>query len=271
MIKRPLLAGLSAAALALSLAACGSGSDSTAKASDSPATGNAKPAVKTISSGKLTVCSDVPYAPFETEDASSPSGFSGFDIEVIDFIAKKMNLTLAVVPTAFAPIQSGVALNASQCDVAASAITINDERKAKLDFSEPYFDSEQSLLVPDGSAIKTIADLDGKNVGVQDATTGQAYTAKNAPKAKAVAFPDDGKMFQALKAGSVVALLQDIGVNALHQKQGGFKIVETYKTDEQYGFAIKKGNTAVLDAVNTGLKEMRDSGDYKTVYDKYFG
>lgn len=268
MNMRPLAAGLSAAALALALTACGSDSDSD-KGSDKSPEGSS--AISTIADGKLTVCSDIPYAPFEEEDASAPSGFSGFDIDVMQFIADGLDLELTVVPTAFAPIQSGAALNASQCDVAASAITINDERKANLDFSDPYFDSEQSLLVPDGSDITSIEDLAGKKVGVQDATTGQAYATDNAPEADIVAFPDDGKMLQAIKAGAVDALLQDLGVNALHQANGGFTIVETYDTDEQYGFAIKKGNTALLDAVNEQLAEMRDSGEYDTVHAKYFG
>lgn len=266
MNKRPLIAGLSAAALALTLAACGSDSEGSADKA-----GSSESALKVVSSGKLTVCSDVPYAPFEVEDSSAKSGFSGFDIEVIEYVAGQLDLELSVVPTAFAPIQSGAALNAAQCDVAASAITINDERKANLEFSDAYFDSEQSLLVPDGSPITSINDLAGKKVGVQDATTGQTYTAEKAPKAEAVAFADDGKMFLALKSGSVDALLQDIGVNALHQSQGGYKIVETYPTNEQYGFAIKKGNTELLTAVNEALTDMRDEGAYKTVFDKYFG
>ncbi|MGN0063413.1 MAG: transporter substrate-binding domain-containing protein [Nocardioides sp.] len=268
MIIRPLAAGLSAAALALALTACGS--DSSEDKKDSKADGSTA-SVATIADGKLTVCSDVPYAPFEQEDASAPSGFSGFDIDVIQYIADGLGLELSVVPTAFAPIQSGAALNASQCDVAASAITINEERKANLDFTDAYFDSEQSLLVPEGSDIASIADLDGAKVGVQDATTGQAYATDNAKGAEIVAFPDDGKMFQAIKSGAVDALLQDLGVNALHQTEGGFTIVETYDTAEQYGFAIKKGNTELLEAVNEQLAEMRESGEYDTVHAKYFG
>ncbi len=267
MNMRPLAAGLSVAALALALTACGSDDESKPDASKAP---EGAATVATINEGTLTVCSDVPYAPFEQEDASAPSGFSGFDIDVISYIAEGLGLELSVVPTAFAPIQSGAALNASQCDVAASAITINDERKANLDFSDPYFDSEQSLLVPDGSDIASIDDLDGAKVGVQDATTGQTYATDNASGAEIVAFPDDGKMFQALKAGAVDALLQDLGVNALHQTGGGFTIVETYDTNEQYGFAIKKGNTELLDAVNEQLAEMRESGEYDTVHATYF-
>ena len=261
---RPLAAGLSAVALALALTACGSDSDDKSEAGNDSG-------LKTVAAGKLTVCSDVPYAPFEEEDASSPSGFTGFDIDVVQYIADGLDLELSVVPTAFAPIQSGAALNASQCDLAASAITINDERKANLDFSDAYFDSVQSLLVPEGSDIKAIGDLDGKKVGVQDATTGQAYATDNAKGAEIVAFPDDGKMYQAIKSGAVDALLQDLGVNALHQSDGGFTIVETYDTEEQYGLAVKKGNTAMLDAVNEQLTKMRDSGEYDSVHAEYFG
>lgn len=269
MNMRPLAAGLTAAALTIALSACSS--DSEEKTSEAKGTDGAASAITTVADGKLTVCSDLPYAPFEFEDPESPSGFSGFDIDVVQFVADELELELSVVPTAFGPIQSGAALNASQCDVAASAITINDERKAVIDFSAPYFDASQSLLVPSGSDITAIADLDGKNVGVQDATTGQAYATDNAEGASIVAFPDDGKMFQALKAGSVDALLQDLGVNALHTEDGGFEIVETYSTDEQYGLAMKKGNTALVEAVDAALVEMRDNGAYDEVHAKYFG
>lgn len=253
-----ILTPLAVAALALSLAACGSDSDSDDEGA-------------LVSAGKLTVCSDLPYAPFEYEDAESPSGYSGFDIDIVQYIADELEVDLEVVPTSFTPIQGGTALNAKQCDIGASAITIDDVRAEKLSFSDPYFDSEQSLLVPKGSSIKTIADLKGKSVGVQADTTGEDYAADNAKDAEQVAFPDDGKMFQALKAKTVDALLQDIGVNALHASDGDYEIVETYPTKEQYGLAIRKGNDELLDDVNEALQEMRDSGEYQKTYDKYFG
>lgn len=251
-----ILTPFAVAALTLSLAACGSDSDNDEGA--------------LVSEGKLTVCSDLPYAPFEYEDPESPSGYSGFDIDIVQYIADELEVDLEVVPTSFAPIQGGTALNAKQCDIGASAITINDDRAEKLAFSDPYFDSDQSLLVPEGSDIEELADLDGKSVGVQADTTGQAYAAENADGAEQVAFPDDGKMFQALKAGTVDALLQDIGVNALHASDGDYTIVETYPTAEQYGLAIRKGNDELLEDVNAALQEMRDSGDYQKAYDKYF-
>ncbi len=267
-IVRSSIALVSTLALATVLTACGSddggdsGSDDSGSSADSGLT--------TISSGTLTVCSDVPYPPFEDFDESSESGFKGFDIDVVQGIADGLDLELAVKDSSFDALQSGQALNANQCDLAASAMTITDERKAALDFSDGYYDSEQSLLVTEGSDIASIDDLDGAKVGVQQGTTGKAYAEENASGADIVSFPSDAEMFQAIKAGQVDALLQDLPVNLDHQNAGGFEVVETYSTDEQYGLAMKKGNTALVDAVNEQLTEMRDSGAYDDIYNTYF-
>jgi polar amino acid transport system substrate-binding protein len=266
-IIRSSIALASTVALATVLTACGSddGGDS---ASDNSSGGAS--AITTISSGTLTVCSDVPYPPFEDFDESAESGFKGFDIDIVQTIADGLDLKLAVKDSSFDALQSGQALNAGQCDMAASAMTITEERKAGIDFSDGYYDSEQSLLVPEGSDITSIADLAGKKVGVQQGTTGKSYTEENAPDADIISFPSDAEMFQAIKAGQVDALLQDLPVNLDHQKAGGFTVVETYKTDEQYGLAIKKGNTALVDAVNEQLTAMHDDGTYDEIYNTYF-
>jgi polar amino acid transport system substrate-binding protein len=256
-----------ALALALTLTACG-GDDSGDSGSDS-GTGSAS-GLDTVASGTLTVCSDVPYPPFEDFDDSSESGFKGFDIDIVQAIAEGLDLELAVKDSSFDALQSGQALNASQCDIAASAMTITEERKAALDFSDGYYDSQQSLLVAEDSDIASIEDLDGVKVGVQQGTTGKAYTEENASGADIVSFPSDAEMFQAIKAGQVEALLQDLPVNINHQDAGGFKVVETYSTDESYGLAMKKGNTALVDAVNEQLTEMREDGSYDEIYNTYF-
>jgi len=259
MNVRSLAAALAACALGLSLAACGGGGGSTTKSG-----------AQLISAGKLTVCSDVPYAPFEDFDKSSPTGFKGFDVDMTTYIAKGMNLDLVFKDSAFDPLQSGLALNSGQCDMAASAMTITADREKNLAFSDGYAKVNQSLLVPTGSDIKGIEDLAGKQVGVQQGTTGKAYTEQHAPDAQVVSFPSDAEMFQAIKAGQVDALLQDLPVNLDHQKAGGFTVVETYKTDEQYGLAMKKGNTALVDAVDEQLTKMRDDGTYDDIYNTYF-
>ena len=266
MTTRNLLKALAiTATLGLALTACGSSSD------DKKGDTSSGPDLKLVSSGTLTVCSDVPYAPFEDFDKSSAVGFKGFDVDIVKKIADGLGLKLVIKDSDFDALQSGLLLNSGQCDLGASAMTITDERKKRLGFSDSYYDSKQSLLVPTGSDITSIADLAGKTLGVQKGTTGEAYAQENVKGAKKiVSMKDDGTEFQALKAGTVDALLQDLPVNLEHTKDGQYTIVEQYDTDEHYGFAVKKDNTALLDAVNEQLKKLKDDGDYQTIYDSYF-
>jgi len=227
----------------------------------------------TIKAGTITVCSDSPYPPFEFEDPSTATGYTGFDIDIMEAIAGKLGLKLAVVDSDFDTLQSGAPLAAGTCDVGASALTITEERKANLDFSDPYYDSLQSLLVKKDSPIKSLADLSGKKVGVQAGTTGQIYAEENAPKdASLVAYPSDGEMWPALQAGQVDALLQDYPVNNQHVRDdSSYVVVAKYETDEQYGFALYKDKAPeLLKAINDTLQQLRDEGTYGTIYAKYF-
>jgi polar amino acid transport system substrate-binding protein len=271
MNTRSLLA-VTAVSASLLLAACGSSSN---KASDDTTpTGTASAAtgakLSLISSGTLTVCSDVPYAPFEDFDKSAPSGFKGFDVDIVSQIATDLGLKLKYLDEDFDGLQSGLTLNAGTCDLVASALTITPDRAKHLTFSDGYYDSKQSLLVPDDSSIASIADLKGKKVGVQKGTTGKDYANEHATGASIVDFPSDAEEFQALRAGQVDALLQDLPVNLAHQQAGGYKVVETYDTGEKYGLAAKLGNTGLIDAVNADLTKMRSDGTYDTIYNKYF-
>lgn len=266
MNTRSLRALSVAGVLALGLSACGGGGDD--GGDDAAAAGD----LALVNEGTLTVCSDVPYPPFEDFDESAESGFTGFDIDIVQAIADGLEVDLEVKDSSFDGLQSGLSLNAGECDLAASAMTITEDRKKNLDFSDGYYDSLQSLLVPEGSDIAAIGDLAGKKVGVQQGTTGEAYTQENAADAEIIAFPSNAEMFQAIQAGQVDALLQDLPVNVdnANKSDGAFTIVEEYDTDETYGLAIKKGNTALVDAVNEQLTALRDSGEYDTLYDKYF-
>jgi polar amino acid transport system substrate-binding protein len=256
-LKTAVVIGLSA----LVLAGCGGGGGKPSANSD----------LGLLKAGTLTVCSDVPYPPFEDFDKTSASGFKGFDIDIDQAIADGLKLKLAVEDASFDGIQSGQSLNSGQCDLASSALTITPERKKNLAFSDSYYDSKQSLLVPTGSAIKTIKDLAGKKVGVQQATTGKTYTEKNAPKtADIVSFPSDAEMYQAIQAGQVDALLQDLPVNLEHTKKGKFAIAQQYNTDESYGLAMKKGNVGLVKDVNAQLAKLKSSGEYQKIYDTYF-
>lgn len=251
------------AASTLALTACGGSSD------DSGGGGGDDAGLGLIQSGSLTVCSDIPYPPFEFEKDGE---YTGFDMELMREIASGLDLELAIKDVGFEGLQSGSALAAGTCDIGASAMTITEEREKNLDFSEPYYDSLQSLLVPEDSDITSIEDLSGKTVGVQQGTTGQKYAQENVPEdAETKAYPSDAELFPALQSGGVDAVLQDLPVNILHTEEGAFTIVEEYDTDEQYGFAVKEeGSEELLKAVNEELAALRDSGRYQEIYDTYF-
>lgn len=254
------------AAVGLVLAAC-SGDDDSTGSSD----GGSE--FDLVSAGSLTVCSEVPYPPFEVEDASAPSGYSGFDIDLMQEIADSLDLELVVQNVDFSALQSGTVLVAGQCDLGASAITITEERAANIDFSDPYYDSLQSLLVRADSGFETLADLDGAVIGVQNGTTGQNYAEENAPEGATLQqYSGDGELWPALQASQIDAILQDQPVNVVHERDDStYVIVEEYNTDEQYGFAFAKDQRVELrEAVNDALAELRDSGRYQEIYDSYF-
>lgn len=272
MKRRPLIFGTAVAAAAvLALSGC-AGSTGSDGDGDKPASGSDAVDYGLVADGTLTVCSDIPYPPFEFEGGDNGTGYTGFDIELLDAIAKKLDLKLSVQDTGFEALQSGATLLAGTCDLGASAMTITEERKANIDFSDPYYDSLQSLLVRADSGIKSIDDLDGKNVGVQQGTTGEIYAKENAKGAELVQYPSDGELWPAMQSGQIDAILQDQPVNLVHEKaDSDYTIVETYETDESYGFAFAKGEkTELREAINDALEELREDGEYDKIYDEFF-
>jgi polar amino acid transport system substrate-binding protein len=270
MNRRPLLLGAAiAAAAVLVLSGCASNPGSDGDGGDTAPSG---PDYGLVEAGTLTICSEVPYVPFEFEGGDNGTGYTGFDIDLAFAIAQKLDLELSVQDVSFDGLQSGTTLIAGTCDMGASAMTITEERKANIDFSDPYYDSLQSLLTSVDSGITSIADLAGKNVGVQQGTTGESYAKANATDATLVQYPGDAELWPALQAGQIDAILQDQPVNIEHEKADDtYKIVEEYNTDESYGFAFAKGEKDELrEAVNKALADLRDSGDYDTIYDTYF-
>ncbi|AXV07033.1 Glutamine ABC transporter, periplasmic glutamine-binding protein [Euzebya pacifica] len=273
--------------LALALAACSS-DDSTetddasgsatstadeAAGDDEEAAEEAAPADLTlVSEGNLTVCTEAPYAPFEVEDPDSDTGFGGFDIDIVDEVATRLGLELAVINTGFDALTSGTAMASGTCDMAISAMTITEEREENIDFSDPYYNAAQSLMVPADSGITALADVEGR-LGVQSGTTGEAYATENAPDtAELVAFDAGADLFTALAANDIVGILQDLPVNIDRaQQDDSLSVVETYETDEEYGMAFEQdANPELIEAINGALSAMREDGTYDTIYDSYF-
>jgi polar amino acid transport system substrate-binding protein len=259
------------AGLALALTACGDGDGTAGEEPEGPDE-VAVEELDLVQAGSLSVCSDVPYPPFEFEDPEAPSGYSGFDIDLVQEIADRLGLDLVVQEVGFDGLQSGATLAAGQCDLAASAMTITERRAENLEFSEPYFDATQSLIVLSDSGIASLEDLEGGQLGVQAGTTGAEYAEDNAPEGtEIVEFGSGPDLFTAMTAGQIDAGLQDLPVNVEQaERDDAFDIVDEYDTGEQYGFAAALGNTELIDAVDAALAEMRDDGTYDAIYDQYF-
>ncbi|MEX2505137.1 MAG: transporter substrate-binding domain-containing protein [Egicoccus sp.] len=258
------------AALALALTACGDDDGGTAEGETD---GEAAAELDLVADGTLTVCSDLPYEPFEFEDPDSDIGYSGFDIELVQAIAATADLEVAVVASGFEALTSGTSMATGDCDMAASAMTITPERAENVEFSEPYYEALQSLLVPADSDIASIGDLgDGVTVGVQSGTTGEMYATDNVDGAEIRAFENPGDLFVALDAGQIDAILQDLPVNAERARgDDNVEVIEEYDTDEEYGFAFEMDRSdELVQVVNDGLAEVRDDGTYDELYDKYF-
>jgi len=253
-------------AAALLLTGCASSSSTGSGSTSSAGTSSAAAGIDLVQPGSLTVCTNPPYEPFEYADADGT--VVGLDMDVVGQVAKDLGVTLATKVTPFEGIQSGADLDIGNCDVVASGITITDERKAKIDFSDPYFDADQGLLVPEGSSLKDVASLKGKKIGVQQATTGETWATDNG--LETVQFEDLGLQVQALQTGQVVAVVNDIAVLGPFVTQG-FTVAANFSTGEQYGLGVKKGNTALVDAINATLTRIRADGTYDAIYSARIG
>jgi polar amino acid transport system substrate-binding protein len=227
-----------------------------------------------VAAGTLTVCSDIPYAPFEFNDRASGDQLTGFDVELVRALATHLALSTDFKTTPFDAIIPSLA--AGNCDMVASATTITDERKQKVAFTQAYFDADQSLLIRSGDKdrYKQLADLTGKTIGVQSGTTGETYAKTHTPSGATVKdFPGADDLFNALASGDIDAVLQDFPVNKYRALRAPeqFAVTETFKTGEQYGFAVAKDNPSLVAALDAALAHARQSGEYEKIYKAWFG
>ena len=247
--------------LALALVATACGGDDDGDAGD----------LELVTAGTLSVCTDAPWPPMEVID--DDGNFTGFDIELMRAIAGELGLDMTVNNIGFDSITSGIAMESGDCDIAVASITILEEREENIDFSDPYFEANQSLLVSTASGISNLAGFSGRNLGVQTGTTGELYAQENAPSdATLVSFENAGDMMTALLAGEVEGVLQDIVPNQDYaDNNADAEIVETYETNEEYGFAVKEeGAENLLEAVNDALATVKDNGTYDQIYSDWF-
>ncbi|WP_424183521.1 ABC transporter substrate-binding protein [Actinokineospora sp. G85] len=251
-------------ALTLAVAACGSGSGG----DSGGATANG---VKLVKAGQINTCTNLPYEPFQFTQGDK---VVGFDVDLIDLAAAKLGVTQEIVDIQFDSIRSGAALNSNRCDVAAAGMTITPERQQNLDFSRPYFDEVLGLVVPKGSGVTSLEQLQGKRIGVQKGTTSLEYATKKG--FTPTEFEDSAKQLQAFQSGQVDAVLQDLPVvNGWLDKPDvadKVELVDELKTGAQYGFAVKKGgNPELLKTINEALDAAIGDGTWAKLYEQWMG
>jgi polar amino acid transport system substrate-binding protein len=219
-----------------------------------------------IKDGQLLAGIDTPFPPFEK---GHPPNVTGYDIDVINAIADEMGLEVVQEETSFDTIFRDVAQG--KFDVAVAASTITPERERTVDFSDPYYLADQSLLVAEGSDIGSQEDLGGATVGAQDGTTGETYANDETDAAEVRGYPGGTDAINALRAGQIDAVIVDspVAEDAV-QKQSGLEIAEKIVTRELYGFSFAPDNDALREKVNEALTTLKEDGTIAELYKKYF-
>jgi ABC-type amino acid transport substrate-binding protein len=221
-----------------------------------------------IQEGQLLVGTDTPFPPFEI---GQPPNISGYDIEVVNRVAEGLGLQVTYQDTSFDTIFRDTAQG--KFDMAVAASTITPEREQTVDFSDPYYQANQSLLVTGGSDIRTVDDLGGTTVGAQDGTTGEEYANDETDAAQVRGFPEGPDAVNALRAGQVDAVIidQPVAVDAVEALGGGdIEIAQEIVTSELYGIPFAQDSDALRESVNEQLKEIKEDGTLADLYQQYF-
>jgi polar amino acid transport system substrate-binding protein len=224
-----------------------------------------------VEEGSLTTCTHLPYKPFQFTQGGETVGF---DVDLVDLVAEELGVEQKIFDTSFEGIESGESLNIGQCDLAAAAMTITEERQAVMDFSEGYFDADQALLVKEGAGIEGLEDLEGKTLGVQLGTTGEQYAEANKDEFgyQTRQYEDLALLQTAVKTEGVDAAINDNSVLFdFVQENPDTAVTAQFDTGEQYGISVRQGNEALLTVVNDVLQQARDDGTYDEIYEKWFG
>ena len=285
MKKRFLTAG-AAALCAVSLAACGGSStattaaetqtpeaaDTTAAEADAAEEETAAEAEETEEGGTLIMATNAEFPPYEYHDSSQtgPDGSDivGIDAEIAGAIAENLGKDLVIEDIAFDSLIPE--LQSGKADFVAAGMTVTEDRLVNVDFSDTYATAVQSIIVTSDSEIAGPDDLAGKKIGVQQGTTGDLYATDDFGDENIDRYPKGVDAVQALVQGKVDAVIIDnepakvfVGDNE------GLKLLDTAYAEEEYAIAVKKGNTELLEQINTVIQELKDSGEMDSIIGKY--
>lgn len=214
---------------------------------------------------KLVMATNAEFPPYEFKEGGK---IVGIDAEIAEAIAKKMGYELEILDIKFDSIIPSVI--DGKADFGAAGMTVTEDRLTQVDFSDTYADAVQSVIISENSSIKAIDDLKGKKIGVQQGTTGDIYATGDYGDANIERFVDGATAVAALTAGKIDAVIIDNKPAKEYVKANkGIKIMDSAYAQEQYAIAVKKGNTELLSKINETIKELKASGEFDKIIDKY--
>lgn len=245
------------------LAGCGSSNDK--KSAESSTSVNGTATVKTAKDGVLTMATNATFPPYESYEGND---IVGIDADIAKAIADKLGLKLEIQDMEFNSIITAV--QSGKADLGLAGMTVTDERKQSVDFTDSYATGIQSVIVKEGSSIKSIDDLKGKKIGVQLATTGDIYAKDDFGEENVEEYNKGADAVMALTSGKIDAVIIDNQpAKSFVETTDGLQILDTDYVQEDYAAAIQKGNTDLLNAVNGALKELKEDGTIQKILDKY--
>ena len=218
-----------------------------------------------VENGKLIMSTNAEFPPYEMTDDNG--SFVGIDIEIAQAIAKELGLELVIDDMGFDAAM--LAVQNGQSDICMAGLTVDEDRLKVMDFSVSYATGKQVIIVKDNSDV-TLDNLGEKLIGTQKATTSNIYCTDDYGEDHVVAHDSSITAVQALINGQVDCVVVDSApAEELVKANPGLKILETEYVTENYAIAVDKGNTALLDAVNTALQKLMDNGTVQAIIDKY--
>ncbi|MCI9022549.1 MAG: amino acid ABC transporter substrate-binding protein [Eubacterium sp.] len=227
--------------------------------------GTAPAGLKTAKEGVLTMATNAAFPPYEFYESNK---ITGIDVEIAEAIAGKLGLELKIEDMEFGSII--IAVTQGKADMGLAGMTVTEERLESVDFSDSYATGIQAVIVAEDSEISEIADLNGKKIGVQLATTGDIYAKEDFGEDSVEAYNKGADAVMALKQGKVDAVIIDNQPALSFVKSTeGLKILETEYAVEDYAAAIAKDNDALVQAVNGALAELKADGTIQSIIDKY--
>lgn len=265
---------MTAAALVLSLAACGSTASSAAsseaaspEAASSEAASETETAeLSTVEPGKLIMSTNAAFPPYEMTTDSGE--FEGIDIETAQAIADKLGLELQIDDMDFDAAL--LAVQQGKSDMVMAGVTVTDERQNVMDFTDSYATGIQSIIVKEDSDIASVDDLAGKKIGTQRGTTGYLYCSDDFGDENVVAYDDGLTAVQMLNNGQVdCVVIDNAPAKEFIAANPGLKLLDTAYVEESYAIGVGKGNTELKDAINTALEELKADGTLQAIVDKY--